>query len=224
MVESKYYVVATVNSPSDVRCLYWYISCIFCWVGSGCLRAVEDQGPCCACWAFVGAEAITALYYIRLGKVKPLSKQQEGIYSDTAYPYVAKKENCHNLSKEEKTKIKKFLTVKELGLDKKAIENLIRNQPISGSVKYVDSFQLHTGEDTYMGPTEEEIHYEDLLKSRNEPSVGRHAVLIVGFGVDEKGIDYYLIKNSWGVKWGYWGYARVERSIVMGLSFPVLQK
>lgn len=29
-----------------------------------------------ACWAFIGAEAITALYYIKLTKVKPLSKQQ----------------------------------------------------------------------------------------------------------------------------------------------------
>lgn len=86
-----------------------------------------------ACWAFIGAEAITALYYIKLQKVNPLSKQQvinclytkleepkdikycettkcfpshynkyykfaieEGIYSDKSYPYVEKRNECHN--------------------------------------------------------------------------------------------------------------------------------
>ncbi|KAG5587831.1 hypothetical protein H5410_048265 [Solanum commersonii] len=47
----------------------------------------------------------------------------------------------------------------------------------------------------------EEIHFEKLLKSGNQSSVGCHAVLIVGFGV-ENDIEYYLIKTSWGVKWG----------------------
>ncbi|CAN4092948.1 unnamed protein product [Withania somnifera] len=74
-----------------------------------------------------------------------------------------------------------------------------------------------------MGLTKEEIQAENELKMRNEPSKGRHAVLIVGYGV-ENGVEYYLIKNSWGVNWGYWGYARVERSIVTNLSFPVLQE
>lgn len=36
-----------------------------------------------------------------------------------------------------------------------------------------------------------------------------HAVMAVGFGVDEQGQDYYLVRNSWGTGWGEEGYIKV---------------
>lgn len=39
-----------------------------------------------------------------------------------------------------------------------------------------------------------------------------HAVIAVGYGHDETtGLDYYLIRNSWGANWGDLGYVKLAR-------------
>lgn len=40
-----------------------------------------------------------------------------------------------------------------------------------------------------------------------------HAVLAVGYGYDEAtGLDYYLVRNSFGADWGDHGYVKIQRN------------
>ena len=43
-----------------------------------------------------------------------------------------------------------------------------------------------------------------------------HAVLIVGYGNDTDGTPYWTVKNTWGEKWGEYGYIRILRDLTPG--------
>ena len=49
-----------------------------------------------------------------------------------------------------------------------------------------------------------------------------HAVLIVGYGIDDAtGLDYWLLRNSWNTTWGDQGYVKIKLQEFATMGFGI---
>ena len=68
-------------------------------------------------------------------------------------------------------------------------------QPIKVSIRACDnSFRLYTGG-----------IYNDAACGTEH----NHAVAVVGWG-EENGVEYWILRNSWGTDWGEAGYGKLQ--------------
>lgn len=219
----------------------------FDWRLLGVVSHVKDQGHCGSCWTFSTTGAIEANWAIVKGRRSPLLAEQQlvdcagafnnfgcdgglpsqafeyikwagGIESESSYPYTAKDGKCQ---------FDKSKTVAEVpygsanitsGDEGSLLTALFGNGPISVAFEVTDDFVDYDG-GVYVGQT-----------CHQDTDHVNHAVLAVGFGKDSKtGLDYWIVKNSWGTGWGEEGYFRIQRGTNMcGLavcaSFPQIRQ
>jgi C1A family cysteine protease len=217
------------------------------WVGLGGVTDVKDQGFCGACWAFSTTGALEGAKFIKTGELVPLSEQNlldcdhtdlgcngglmdnafkfdektGGLCSEEDYPYKAKQgktcmTNCTDVPG---TIVKTFVDVPPGKTH--ALLAAITLQPISVAIQ-ADQFVFQF--------YKKGVITDDSCGARGDID---HGVLAVGHGVDEETQEpYFLVKNSWGEKWGDKGYVKFSRNsknefgmcaILKMVSFPEVE-
>ena len=89
--------------------------------------------------------------------------------------------------------------------------------PLSVSIKVTENFFFY----------QKGVFYDPACNDGRRAT--NHAVLLVGYGTDENGGDFWIIKNSWGPRWGQQGFARMARNAVIDCEvtsapiYPILK-
>jgi cathepsin H len=195
------------------------------WRPEGIVSVVKNQAHCGSCWTFSTTGALEAAHAQATGKMVLLSEQQlvdcagdfnnfgcggglpsqafeyirynGGLDTEEAYPYDAKDGTCKFLDNKVGAKVYDVVNITE-GAENELKHAVATLRPVSVAFEVINSFRLYKS-GVFSDP---DCH--------DSPQTVNHAVLAVGFGVDENGTPYWIIKNSWGADWGINGYFHME--------------
>ncbi|EFX87406.1 hypothetical protein DAPPUDRAFT_312323 [Daphnia pulex] len=188
-----------------------------------CLPAIRRQGQCGSCWAFT---AITPLEFSKCNITKSpvmLSEQHlvdcdtsnngcnGGWYMDAwnylksksgsakrqLYTYTARKGACKFKSSMVGAQVSTYGYVQSKNTA--AMQSALQQYgPLAVAINVINSFFSYGG-GVYDDP------------ACDGPDVN-HAVVLVGWG-NLNGVDFWVVRNSWGTGWGLSGYGRILRGV-----------
>uniref|UniRef100_A0A7E4VKS4 Pept_C1 domain-containing protein n=1 Tax=Panagrellus redivivus TaxID=6233 RepID=A0A7E4VKS4_PANRE len=195
------------------------------WREKGYVTHIKNQGECEDCWVFAGVASLEALYKRKTGKLDVLSEQNiRECYPDFDCPTGGLPSDLFD-----------FVGTKQGGLldpekyypYNDTLAKCRFDEPDADNTTVRTNKQF-TGEDELkkvvgtVGPVSVGIYASEAFKNSDgsvvyDPDYKKgtdlnHAVLVVGYGTDKKGGDYWLIKNSWGTDVGDKGYFKLARN------------
>ncbi|GAA35477.2 cathepsin L [Clonorchis sinensis] len=126
-------------------------------------------------------------------------KEAGGVQLDSDYPYVAQQQTCQFDENKVVTKIVGFV---EIPHSEQILQQAVALYgPIAVAVDALHLSWVDYKKGIISDPT-----------CKNTRRDMNHAILLIGYGTDENGTPYWLIKNSQGTGWGEQGYGRILRN------------
>ena len=213
------------------------------WRKKGTVTAVKDQKKCGSCWIFGSIGALEGYYKLKGNPLTSFSEQFigscngmrpacEGGTAQVAYSFIVR--NNYTVCTEAScpytsgTGIDKSCTTNLMNDCKKvqipsdmkfrsiapgndgAVMEALQDGPIAVAINAsLKSFMLYKG-GVYDDP--------DCLQNRVYSL--DHEVLLVGYGETDDNTPYWIVKNSWGSKWGEDGYIRMRRGKTGSIDDP----